>query len=72
VIKSKIKVILVYLRSQRYVYDVPMISKYRQYEYKVGNFLQEKHIQVIANLDVEYGKFRAQLQQVVDFFNKLI
>lgn len=27
---------------------------------------------MIANLDVEYGKFRAQLQQVVDFFNKLL
>ena len=27
---------------------------------------------MIANLDVEYGKFRAQLQQVVDFFTKLI
>lgn len=49
-----------------------MISKYRLYEFKVGTILQEKHIQVIANLDVEYGKFRAQLQQVVDFFNKLI
>jgi hypothetical protein len=44
VIKSKIKQILVFLRSKRYVYDVPMIAKYRNYEYNGNNTLQEEHI----------------------------
>lgn len=27
---------------------------------------------MIANLDVEYGKFRGQMQQIMDFFTKLL
>ena len=43
-IKSKIKQILIFLRGQRNVYDVPMIAKYRNYEYNCGNTLQEEHV----------------------------
>jgi hypothetical protein len=27
---------------------------------------------MIANLDVEYGKFRSQMQQIMDFLTKLL
>jgi hypothetical protein len=27
---------------------------------------------MIANLDVEFGKFRAQMQQIMDFLTKLL
>ncbi len=34
--------------------------------------MQEHHVQMIANLDVEYGKFRGQMQQIIDFLTKLL
>ena len=34
--------------------------------------MQEHHVQMIANLDVEYGKFRSQMQQIMDFLTKLL
>ena len=71
-IKGRIKQILIFLRSKDYLYDVPMIAKYRKFDYQGGQILQELHVQMIANLDVEFGKFRAQMQQIMDFLTKLL
>jgi len=35
--------------------DIPMIAKYRKYEYIGG--LEESDVWAIFNLDLEYGKF---------------
>lgn len=37
------------------LFDIPMIVKYRGYEY--GDELDEDSIWIIYNLDQEYGKF---------------
>ena len=71
-IKGRIKQILIFLRSKDYLYDVPMIAKYRKFDYQGGQILQEHHVQMIANLDVEFGKFRGQMQQIMDFLTKLL
>ncbi len=71
-IKARIRQILIFLRSKDYLYDVPMIAKYRKFDYQGGQILQEHHVQMIANLDVEYGKFRGQMQQIIDFLTKLL
>lgn len=35
----RIKQILIFLRSKEYLYDVPMIAKYRKFDYQGGQIL---------------------------------
>jgi hypothetical protein len=50
-------------------YDIPMITKYRKYEYQKD--LDEKDVWTIFNLDIEYGKFQHQLNQMKAFLGKI-
>lgn len=49
--------------------DVPMICKYRKYEYEPE--LDEEVVWLIYTFDQEYGKFQRAKQQVTDFLLKL-
>jgi hypothetical protein len=57
-VKEKIHEILKLMRSEESYNDVPMVAKYCKYEYEAGEILQERHIYMIHNLDIEYGKFK--------------
>lgn len=50
--------------------DIPMICKYRKFEYAVE--LDEDAVWHIFNLDQEYGKFQKNKAQVNDFLLKVL
>jgi len=49
--------------------DVPLIAKYRKYNY--ANELDEQDVWLVFNLDIDYGKFKHQLSQTKDFLRKI-
>lgn len=65
--KQKIYKVLSLLRKK--LYDVPMIAKYRKYEY--ADELDEEAIWIIYGLDQEYGKFQRIKKQISDFLIKV-
>jgi hypothetical protein len=67
-IREKVCKVLKMIRSDHY--DVPMICKYRKYEYAIE--LDEDAVWHIYNLDQEYGRFVKSKSQVEDFLKKLI
>lgn len=50
--------------------DVPMITKYRKFEYTKE--LDETDVWHIFNLDIEYGKYKQQKQQITNFIKKVM
>jgi len=54
--KKKIFKVLRMFRTE--FYDIPMITKYRKFEYTKD--LEEEDVWIIFNLDLEYGKFNQQ------------
>jgi hypothetical protein len=52
-VKTKISKVIKYFRKD--YMDIPMIAKYRKYEYMRD--LIEQDVWAIFNLDLEYGKF---------------
>lgn len=51
------------------LFDIPMICKYRKYEFAPE--LDEDAVWHIFNLDIEYGKFQRNKIQVNDFLQKV-
>lgn len=73
-VKKRIHQILLFIRSQKYYYDVPMIAKYRKHDYQgtQQHLLNQEHVWKVYNLDQEYGKFKVQFTQTRDFLANLI
>jgi len=51
------------------ILDIPMICKYRRYEYEPE--LNEELVWLVFNLDQEYGKFQRAKQMLSDFLLKI-
>jgi hypothetical protein len=49
--------------------DIPMICKYRRYEYEPE--LTEETVWLVYNFDIDYGKFQRAQSQVSDFLYKI-
>jgi hypothetical protein len=64
------------MRSQKFYFDVPMITKYRKHDYQGGQnqnqYFAEEHVWKVYNLDQEYGKFKSLFMQTRDFMFNLI
>jgi hypothetical protein len=70
-VKDKILTVLTQMRSDKY-YDVPMVAKHTKCDYHIEGILNEDHIYMIHRLDVEYGKFSTQQNQIYESLNKLL
>jgi transcriptional accessory protein Tex/SPT6 len=66
-VKDSIKNVLLFMREQHY--DVPFIARYRSYEYRRG--LEEEDIWTIFQLEQEFGRYRAQYQQIHNQFARI-
>lgn len=64
---KKIKTVLNMIRKD--YLDIPMIAKYRKYEYLYE--LNEDDIWQIFNLELEYGKFQQKKKQMLAFLEKV-
>lgn len=62
---AKIRIFKVLSLFRKKLYDVPMVAKYRKYEY--AEELDEEAIWIIFNLDQEFGKFQRHKKQISDF-----
>lgn len=65
--KNRILKVLSLIRKK--CYDVPMVAKYRKYEY--AEELDEDAIWIIFSLDQEFGKFQRHKKQIKDFLHKI-
>ena len=66
---AKIRIFKVLSLFRKKLYDVPMVAKYRKYEY--AEELDEEAIWIIFNLDQEFGKFQRHKKQISDFLQKI-
>lgn len=66
--KGKVLKVLGMFHSE--LFDIPMICKYRKYEYAVE--LDEDAVWHIWNLDQEYGRFQRNKAQINDFLTKVL
>ena len=66
---AKVRIFKVLSLIRKKLYDVPMVAKYRKYEY--AEELDEDAIWIIFNLDQEFGKFQRHKKQIFDFLTKI-
>jgi transcriptional accessory protein Tex/SPT6 len=66
-VKGKILKVLILIRQQHL--DIPMICKYRRYEFMKE--LEEKDVWLIFNLDQEYAKYKHNKLQILNFLKKV-
>ena len=66
---AKVRIFKVLSLIRKKCYDVPMVAKYRKYEY--AEELDEDAIWIIFNLDQEFGKFQRHKKQIKDFLQKI-
>ena len=66
---AKVRIFKVLSLIRKKLYDVPMVAKYRKYEY--AEELDEDAIWIIFNLDQEFGKFQRHKKQISDFLSKI-
>ena len=59
---AKVRIFKVLSLIRKKLYDVPMVAKYRKYEY--AEELDEEAIWIIFNLDQEFGKFQRHKKQI--------
>ena len=66
-VKKKIQKVLRMFRVEHL--DIPMITKYRRFEYMKE--LDDHDVWTIFNLDLEYAKFKSQKNQILKFIKKI-
>lgn len=66
-VQEKIQLVLECFRIQKY--DIPMIMKHRKSHYRP--VLEENDVQLIFNLDIEFGKFKLKKEQILSFLRKI-